>query len=287
MAVSGGSRVMQLRRLRAELRRMREAAGHTQKAVAESLGWSVSKVIRLETGAAQVSPADVRALLHFYGVTDGDHSDRLLSITRAKDEMWWTTYRQFYGQQFLDFLDYENSAAQVRQCISFAVPGLLQTKPYMRALFDGYMEDPERVQRAVEVRSRRQEILRPERGKQFWFVIDEGALHRWIGGLEVAREQLEHLKTVGGQENVSIRIVPFAAGMYPGLRGSFTVFEFSEDEDPIVNLESPHRDVLVRDDLETTSDFLESFYALDDYATRDGDLDAALDSIIDKIQRKT
>lgn len=284
----GGSRVMQQRRLRADLRRIRDDAGHTQKVVAESLGWSVSKVIRIETGAVQVSTSDVMALLHFYGITDEAHTEELLTITRTKDEAWWDAYRPVYKQQFLDFLDYENSAARLRQFISFAVPGLLQTEAYMRTLFRGYMDEPERIERAVRIRLRRQQVLASDRGKQFWFIIDEAALHRWFGGPDVIREQLDHLREIARQPNVSIRIVPFSVGMYPGVRGSFTVMEFpSDDEDLIVNIESPHSDALIRDDLETTSEFVETFYALDDYATPDGDLDKALDSVIDRMRLDT
>ncbi|MCT2587038.1 helix-turn-helix domain-containing protein [Actinophytocola gossypii] len=276
---------MQLRRLRAELRRLREDAGLTQKVAAQSLDWSVSKLIRIETGAVQVSGADVRAMLHFYGVRDPERSDELLAITRKRDEVWWDEFRPNYGQQFLDFLDYENSATRVRQFISFAVPGLLQTEPYMRTLFEGYMNEPERVERAARIRRRRQELLAPERGKEFWFVIDEGALHRWIGGPAVAREQLEHLRVMAKQPNINIRVVPFSVGMHPGLRGSFTIFEFpSEDEDPIVNLESPHSDVLIRDDLDTTSEFVETYYELDDYTTREGELDTLIDSVVDRMR---
>jgi transcriptional regulator with XRE-family HTH domain len=276
-----GSRATQQRRLRAELRRLRDDSGKTQKAVAKELGWSVSKVIRIETGAVQVSTSDVMALLMFYDVKDKVRADELLTITRDKEEAWWDQYKPVYKQQFLDLLDYENAAAYIRQFIGFVVPGLLQTEAYARALFGGYMDDRERIERAVRVRMRRQKVLAPDRGTQASFVIDEAALHRWIGGPEVIREQLDHLKNVAKQPNVSIRVVPFSVGMHPGMRGSFTIFEFAEDEDPVVNIEDPHRDALIRDDLETTSEFIETFYALDEIAAIDGDLDKFLDSVID------
>ena len=68
--------------------------------------WSVSKIIRIETGATAVSSADVRAMLHFYGVTEPSKTDDLLAITRAKEDAWWDDYRMVYRHQFLNYLAY-------------------------------------------------------------------------------------------------------------------------------------------------------------------------------------
>lgn len=283
----GGSQVMQQRRLRAELRRMRDATGHTQKAVADSLGWSVSKVIRIETGAVHVSTSDVMALLHFYGVGDQDTTERLLAITRAKEKAWWDVYRPYVSQQHLDFLGYEDSSIRIRQFIGYVVPGLLQTEDYVNALIRGYESDEARIERAVRIRMRRQQILEPSAGRQAWFIIDEAALHRWIGGPDVARAQLVHLKEMAKQPNVSIRVIPFSAGMHIGMRASFTLFEFPSDEDLIVNIEDPYREALIRDDLATTSEFVEAFYSLQEVATPDEDLDKIIDSVLDGIRPGT
>src|SRR5882724_4529399 len=119
----GTTPVVAQRRLRAELRKAREDAGHTQKRVAEDLGWSLSKVIRLETGATSVSTSDAMALIHYYEITDRERIDDLLSVTRAKERAWWDEYSDLYGQQFLNFLAYEDSASRIRQFQTLAVPG--------------------------------------------------------------------------------------------------------------------------------------------------------------------
>ncbi|MGH3757037.1 MAG: helix-turn-helix domain-containing protein [Actinophytocola sp.] len=279
---------MQQRRLRSELRRLRESAGCTQKAAAAGLDWSISKIIRIETGAVQVSSSDVRAMLHFYGVSDRTKTDDLLAITRAKEEAWWDAYRSVYRQQFLDYLDYEDSATQVRQVISFVVPGLLQTEDYMRALFEGLSHDEDWIERAVQVRTRRQRILAPEDGKQAWFIIDEAALHRWIGGQEVTRRQFDHLREMAKQPNLSIRVVPSSVGMHPGIRASFTILDFaSDDEDTIVSIENPDGVALIKDDFETTSEFVERFSILEDIATPEEESDAALNAVVDRMQLDT
>lgn len=281
----GGSRVMQQRRLRAELRRLRESAGYTQKAAAAELEWSTSKIIRIETGATGVSSADVRAMLHFYGIKDQAKTDDLLAMTRAKEDAWWNEYRSAYRQEFLDFLAYEDSAAQVRQFISFVIPGLLQSEEYMRAVFTGYMKSADWIERAVQVRTRRQQSLAPEHGKQARFIIDESALHRWIGGPDVTRHQFEHLRRMAKQPNITIRVAPFSLGMHPGMRASFTVLDFAaHDEDTIVSVENPEKDMLVKDDPDSTSKYLEIFEALEEIATPADEIDAALDAVLDRMQ---
>src|SRR5262245_60487157 len=105
----GGSRVMQQRRLRAELRRLRESANYTQKTAAAELQWSQSKIIRIETGVSTVSSADVRAMLHFYGLKDETKTNDLLAMTRAKEEAWWDSYQAVYDHDFLEYLADEDS----------------------------------------------------------------------------------------------------------------------------------------------------------------------------------
>lgn len=281
-----GTRVMQQRRLRAELRRLREDASLTQKSAAESTGWSTSKIIRMETGGVHISPSDVMALVHVYKSTDQELNDELLAITRAKDTMWWDAYRDSYPRQFLDFLDFENSAVRIRQYMGFVIPGLLQTEEYARALIRGYANGAEVVERGVAVRMRRQQRLTAEDGPQSWFVIDEAALHRWIGGADVMRHQLTRLKEVAREPKISIRVVPFAAGMHPGMRGSFTIFEYPL-EDFVVNVEDPHSDALIRDDPESASRYVETFYELEEFAIGDDELDKVIDPVVDTMRTST
>jgi transcriptional regulator with XRE-family HTH domain len=276
---------MQQRRLRTELRRLRESAGYTQKAAAAELEWSNSKLIRIETGAQSVSSSDVRAMLHFYGVKDETKTRDLLEMTRPKEEAWWDAYQTVYGHGFLEYLACEDSATRVRQFISFVIPGLLQTEEYMRELFVGYMKKEEWIDRAVEVRTRRQQSLTSDQGKQGLFIIDESAMHRWIGGPDVTRRQFDHLKEMAKQPNIGIRIVPFSHGTHPGMRSSFTILDFaSHEEDPIVSIENPAKDMMVREDLDATSEYLEIFAMLEEIATPEDEVDAALDGVLNRMR---
>jgi transcriptional regulator with XRE-family HTH domain len=285
--VQGTTPVVQQRRLRAELRRAREDAGQTQKQVADELGWSLSKVIRLETGATAVSTSDAMALFHYYKITDQDRVNDLLSVTKARPRSWWDEYSQSFEQQFLNFLAYEDSASRIRQFQALQVPGLLQTRDYALAVFEVYLEEQSRLERVLKVRMRRQQLLDRADGTpdetRFDFLLDEAVLHRLVGSDEVMIQQLIRLKELIDARNpsISIRIVPYAAGVTPAMKGSFTIFEFpSEDEDIVVNVEDPRNDILIRDNPETASDYVEAFLELDDIALSKAASSELLDSVI-------
>lgn len=284
-----GTRVIQRRRLLAELRRIRSTTGHTQKSVAEALNWSTSKIIRIETGVTKVSTSDVMALLHFYGVSDQTHAEELVAITRAKEKMWWDSYRTLLDPQFLNFLDYENSAARIRQYIAFMIPGLLQIERYTRAAISGYDDDPERIERGVQVRMRRQQVLAEANGRQAWFLIDEPALHRWIGGASVLARQLSRLNELAQQPNISVRVVPYTAGMHRGLScPSFTILEFRpEDEEPIVNIDDPHREELNQLNRATHDEFVNTFSELEKIAASETESTKIIDSVLDSVRMST
>jgi transcriptional regulator with XRE-family HTH domain len=289
----GTTPVVQQRRLRAELRRAREDAGQTQKQVADELGWSLSKVIRLETGATAVSTSDAMALIHFYKITDQDRVEDLLSVTRARARSWWDEYSEVYSQRFLNFLAYEDSASRVRQFVGLGVPGLLQTRDYARGVFDAYLVKDSEIELAIKVRMRRQQLLERADGTpdetRFEFMLDEAVVHRLVGSDEVMIQQLTRLKELNDADNpsISIRIVPFTAGVNPGMKGSFTIFEFpSENEDFVVNIEEPNTDVLIRDNPETASNYVEAFLELEDIALSRAASSELLGSVIHAMRER-
>jgi hypothetical protein len=223
------------------------------------------------------------ALIHYYEITDRERVDDLLSVTRAKERAWWDEYSDLYTQQFLNFLAYEDSASRMRQFQSLAVPGLLQTADYARAVFKAYLVAESRIDLALKVRLRRQKLLTLPDGPEMTFMLDEAVIHRSVGGPEVMIEQLTRLKAVNDLDNPSIvvRVVPFSAGVNPGMKGSFVVMDFPADEDEsIVNVEEPNSDALIRDNPETTSNYVEAFLALEDLALSKAESTELLESVI-------
>jgi transcriptional regulator with XRE-family HTH domain len=227
---------VQRRRLRNELRRLRVTAGLTQQDVAQAMDWSLSKLIRIESGVVRITTNDLKALLHHYGVDDPAEVDRFLTMARAGKEQraWWSQYREATSQQFLNFLAYENSASLIYQFEPLLIPGLLQDEDYARAVSQAYRgaASDKSVEQWVELRMQRQEeILERNDPPEIVFVMDEAALHRWVGGREVMRHQLRRLKTEATRDNVTIEVVPFRAGAHPGMKGPFVIMEFPGDQD--------------------------------------------------------
>jgi len=277
--------VTQQRRLRAELKRAREQSGMTQKEVAEALDWSPSKVIRIETGAVIISTSDLMALLPHYGITDRKRIDALVDVARAsRKQAWWDDYRQYYDQQFLTFLGYEASTIRMRTFQALLVPGLLQTKAYADAILRAYTDDEDEIARDVQVRSKRKQILEAKSGPELYYVLDEAVLQRWVGGPEVMREQLLYLEELDKLPNMSIQVVPFTAGAHPGMRGAFTVFEFPfESQDFALLLEHPDGDVLIQNNPEVASTYVETFFELEAIAAPKGEISTIIRPILEKL----
>jgi transcriptional regulator with XRE-family HTH domain len=211
----------------------------TQDQVAAEMDWSLSKLIRIEGGGVSISVSDLRSLLALYQVTDEDQVGELVSLARAaRQRAWFTAYRDITSSQYVTFVGYEAAASAVRQFEPTLVPGQLQTEEYARAVTLEYAAD--RVDRLVEVRIRRQEVLEEPR-RQFFFILDEAVIRRQVGAPTnpgIMRRQLRSLVESARQPNITVEIVPFSAGVHPGMKGPFTLLEFPGDDEDVLYLEN-------------------------------------------------
>ena len=224
------------RRLAMELQRRREATGMSREEVARQLEWSTSTVFRIETGRSRPQPGNVRTLLELYGVT-GPERDGLIQLTRdARQPGWWHSFRDVLPNPYEVYIGLEAGAASLRNFEPMVIPGLLQTEDYARAMFrNGPRElDRDEVERRVEVRVARQEILARDNRPRLWAVIDEAVIRRLVGGTEVMRGQLHHLTDAAQQGKTTIQVVPYQAGAHAGTTGPFVILDFEEPTDPAV-----------------------------------------------------
>src|SRR5262245_15720282 len=122
------------RQLSYRLRAAREAAGFTQNDVAQAMEWSLSKVIRIETGAVGISVADLRWLVDKYGLAEGEAAELTQMVRASRQPAWWQQYRGVLSQSFQVYLGYEMSASIIRNFEATLIPGLLQTEEYAAAV---------------------------------------------------------------------------------------------------------------------------------------------------------
>lgn len=196
-----------------QLAGFREDAGLSQDQAARSVGFSGAKLSRIESGKGRRPPTetDVRALLELYGTDDYEASVLLKLLQRAGEPGWWQRYDKRLMPEWFDRLvGLQEAAATIRTFEIQYVPGLLQTADYTRAVVErGLPNAPaSEVQRRVELRMRRAQLLLREDAPQLWAVIDESVLLRVLGDRTVMRDQLDHLARMAERTNVTLQIVP-------------------------------------------------------------------------------
>jgi transcriptional regulator with XRE-family HTH domain len=222
------------RRLGLALRRLRESTGRSADSVAEALGWSQSKVSRIETATIAVSPADVRALLELYDADSGEAAELVGLAVEDRQPAWWRQYGDVLPESYKTYLGLESQAVRVVSYQSEVLPGLLQTRAYAHEILRQHplMIVPYEIEQATELRLARQARLRGTDPLQLDVVISESALRCVVGGRDVMREQLAHLYEMTALSHVTVRVLPFEVGAHPATNGSFHIVEFPHPDDP-------------------------------------------------------
>jgi transcriptional regulator with XRE-family HTH domain len=213
------------------LRRQRELT-HAQ--VAAALGWSPSKLIKIEGGHGTISTADLDALLAQYGITEAGTVELFHTRHRgAYERAWWDSYAGQVNPAYLEYVGYEAGAVSIRQFQLSLVPGLLQTPPYAEVVTSVNAADARWVTPVTELRFGRQSHLasRSEPPRQL-FVIDEAVIRRHVGIRQdpaIMPDQLRSIARRAEQDAlVTVRVIPFSAGAHPGIFGPFTLLGFGD-----------------------------------------------------------
>ncbi|TWG10842.1 helix-turn-helix protein [Actinoplanes teichomyceticus] len=211
--------------------------------VATALGWSESKLSRIETAHTGITEADLDRLLTLYGLpAEEPERGRLRDLAReGRVRAWWAPYRSSVPDPYDEYLALEADATLISQWEAQVMPGLLQTDEYARAVIEtgADIEDNDVIQRRLTVRmSRPERFFRKHPEPRLDVVLDEGVLLREVGGRQVLLRQLERLLVATGQPGVEVQILPFEAGAHAGLTESFLVLEFAEGtRNPVVHSE--------------------------------------------------
>ncbi|NJC68986.1 helix-turn-helix domain-containing protein [Planosporangium thailandense] len=250
---SGDSPLVARRRVRRAVREAREAKGLTQSQVAEAMEWSLSKVMRIESGEVTISPNDLRPLLSFLGVTSG--VDDLIQDARTarRRRMWFEEpgVREHLTPALGQLIQYETEAVAVRHFYGAIIPGRLQTPAYAELVLRTYAHTlpAEDLKVRLEARLRRRaEFLARKDPPEIFLLLDESVLHRELGGRQVIGEQLLSLVKLTKEKRLRVRVVPFSGDAPPPMLGSYEILDLSrDDDDAIMYLESHTLDQIVED----------------------------------------
>ncbi|MGO4753043.1 Scr1 family TA system antitoxin-like transcriptional regulator, partial [Streptomyces sp. 2MCAF27] len=234
--MAGTERSAFLRGFGKQLKLFRERAGLTRAELGSLIGYSVDQVASVECGRRIPKPDLV------------DKADEVLDaggvLSAMKEELAQARYPAF----FRDAARLEAVAAEVQIYAHLAVPGLLQTEEYARAVFgmDRPQLDEEVIAQRVAARLARQEVFSARPAPIVGFVIEEVVLQRPFGGKDVLRGQLEHLLLVGQRRNVEIQVMPTAREDNAGVDGPFSLM-VPRGGEQVAYLEGQGRSALITD----------------------------------------
>jgi len=219
------------RQLGRYLRDLRQMYGMSIRNAAKAIGRGDGTLQRLETGGASVvHDTDLELLCELYERRD------MLSVlkalaTQGREPNWWHEYGDVIPETFNVYVGLEAAAERLSIFRPDMISGLFQTPDYARALDRLYFatDTPEDLERRIRVRRERQHLITRKLSPiEVDLIVDEAALRRVVGGLDVMSAQCRHLADL--PPNVRVYVLPASAGFPLGIAtGPFTILDFGTD----------------------------------------------------------
>lgn len=250
-----------LRRLASELLALRNESGLSRDDVQESTGINAATLYRIEMAKARPQPRTLKALLDLYGASDEKREGLSTLLRDAGQQTWLQPYQEDLPPEYNTLISFEAEAQQVWTYGMTIIPGLLQAEGYARHLIAGMLPDAsdQEVERRVETRMRRQEVLSKKNPLKLWAIVDEAALRRPAGSSDDMRAQVDHLRKAMQRPEVTLQILPFDAGPHPAMLGAFDILKFAEAGlSDIIYLEGLTNDLFL-DDAVSAQRYAETF----------------------------
>jgi transcriptional regulator with XRE-family HTH domain len=242
------------------LKALRNERGFTVEQTGEQLGFSPSKVSRLENGLRGASARDINDLCDLYDV-QGEKRQQLLDLAAAgKQQAWWQSRNLAYS----NYVGLEDAAAAIKDFGVGVIPGLLQTADYARAVMTARIPrlSTGDINQRVAGRIERQRLLTAETPPQLDVVLDEAVLHRVAGNRGVMHAQMNRLLHVSELPRVDIRVLPYDAGIPPVVTSKFILLSFDESSVPGVVFVEMHTGDLYLGPADGLADYEEAFQAI-------------------------
>jgi transcriptional regulator with XRE-family HTH domain len=225
-----GERTPTLRRreLAARLRALRHGSGLTIEEVARELLCSPTKISRIETGRRGAVLRDVRDLCRLYKVPPLEQEQLMALARESKERAWWQGYD--IDATYRTLIGLESAATAIADYQPIAIPGLLQTPDYARAVLHamGEVKTEREIEDQVTLRITRQQVLDRPDPPYLSFIVDEAAIRRLVGGREVMTRQLDTILAAAERPQISLQVIDYEAGAHPALTGNFGIVEIED-----------------------------------------------------------
>ncbi len=217
------------------LRRLRELVTEPGKLTAEQaakkLGWSQSKISKIEAGHVTLSPTDLKAMCKLYGADKATVAELDEARKRAHELSWWQT---FPGTEVSPgtYIDLEAGASRIRSWDPLVWPGLLQTPDVAREVIHSGLPSlsMQQVESVVELRVKRSEVLFNKDGDtqppEVQVILGEAVLRTVVGSPAVMGAQLDRVLKLVGEAPIMLQVMPFSAGAHAGLESGFALLDF-------------------------------------------------------------
>ena len=237
--------------LGARLRELRLGAERDQEQLAQQLGWSQSKVSRIETGNVTPSEADIAA----WGRAVNAPAEAIaelqarLEAVRSEYSAWRRQFRGGTRSKQQDYIELEANTTRLRVFEPILVPGLLQTAEYARyrlADVHALYGTPDDLAEGVATRMQRQQVLY-DQGKRFQFLLLENVLRLRLCPVEVLCGQLGHLLALSTLSNLELGVIPADSQLATAPMHGFWIFD-----DELVTVETIAAELMLREPEEIT-----------------------------------
>lgn len=223
--------------LRYELDRLCEQAAKTHTQAGERLGMSRVGFTHLVGGKNLPSRPALEVLMDYFSRPDRLPTMlELLAVAKLKPGQQGTVQQDIEPTSSMnDFelaIGLEAFATGIEVFEPMVVTGLLQTEAYARALINYHASITPGVDidQSLSLRLQRQTVIARDIGSaELWCVIEEQALRRPVGDVEVMAGQLDHLLAMTERPNINLQIIPREAGVHPALKGAFYLLRFEDD----------------------------------------------------------
>nr|WP_235618997.1 helix-turn-helix transcriptional regulator [Embleya scabrispora] len=203
-----------------QLKLLRIRAGVERVEFGAQMGYSTATIAAYEQGRRIAPPKFI------------DKADDALDAGGVLKALKEDLARAQYPAFFRDAARLEGEAVALSVYATVAVPGLLQTEDYARAVFrmQRPLLDDEVIEQRLAARLARQRIFGRRPSPLMSFIMEEAVLHRPIGGRMTLRGQREQILLIGQNRNVEIQVMPTNREDHAGLGGPFNLIDTAQGQ---------------------------------------------------------